>query len=45
MNTLIVYRFLIKHYRIKISYKTGLFQTAWNLNNMIEYKKRKAYKI
>lgn len=39
------YKFIIKHFGIKILYHTGLFDILWNLNNKIEIKKRNKYKI
>ncbi len=39
------YKFLIKHFGIKILYHAGLFEILWNLNNKIETKKRNIYKI
>jgi len=39
------YKFLIKHYGIRLLYHIGLFKVAWNLKNNIESKKRAACKI
>lgn len=35
------YKFIIKHYCIKMLYYTGLFKLAWHLKNTVESKKKK----
>lgn len=39
------FKSLIIHQGIKISYQIGLFEIAWTLNNKMESKKTKTYKI
>ncbi|HYN44758.1 MAG TPA: radical SAM protein [Candidatus Limnocylindrales bacterium] len=45
IKKLVYYKFLLKQYGLKISYKIGLFGTTWNINNMIETKIKNISKI